>query len=86
MSHQDTVAKQTSLKDILAKLRETDAIMESTESRLNYLATNTPSDGAKAESTPEGASATLEALNIIANQIGRKASNIASHTNIIVGN
>ncbi len=83
---QDTVEKQTSLKDILAKLRETDSIMETTESRLNYLATNTPLDTAKEASTPTGESATLEALNIIANQIGRKASNIAGHTNTIVGN
>ena len=86
MSHQDTQAKQTSLKDILAKLRETDSIMETTESRLGFLATNTPSDTMKESSTPTGESATLEALNIITNQIGRKASNIASHTNAIVGN
>ena len=86
MSHQqDTQAKQTSLKDILAKLRETDSIMDTTESRLGFLATNTPSD-TKEASTPTGDSATLEALNIITNQIGRKASNIASHTNAIVGN
>ncbi len=86
MSQQDTQSKQTSLKDILAKLRETDSVMETTESRLNYLATNTPLDQAKESSTPTGESATLEALNVIANQIGRKASNIASHTNTIVGN
>ena len=83
---QDTVEKQTSLKDILAKLRETDAILETTESRLGYLATNTPLDTAKSMETPKGESATLEALNIIANQIGRKVSNIAGHTNTIVGN
>ena len=86
MSEQDTQSKQTSLKDILAKLRETDSIMETTESRLGYLATNTPLDTAKESSTPTGESATLEALNVIANQIGRKASNIAGHTNTIVGN
>jgi len=60
--------------------------METTESRLGYLATNTPLDTAKESSTPTGESATLEALNVIANQIGRKASNIAGHTNTIVGN
>lgn len=86
MSQQDTQSKQTSLKDILAKLRETDSIMETTESRLNYLATNTPLDTAKDKESPTGESATLESLNIIANQIGRKASSIASHTNTIVGN
>lgn len=83
---QDTTEKQTSLKDILAKLRETDAIMESTESRLNFLATNSPQDTMKENSAPVGDSATLEALNIVVNQIGRKASNIAGHTNTIVGN
>ncbi len=83
---QDTKEKQTSLKDILAKLRETDSIMETTESRLSFLATNTPSDTMKESSTPTGESATLEALNVIANQIGRKASNISGHTNTIVGN
>ncbi len=83
---QDTQSKQTSLKDILAKLRETDAIMETTESRLGFLATNSPSDTMKETSSPTGESATLEALNIVANQIGRKASNISGHTNTIVGN
>ena len=81
-----TQAKQTSLKDILAKLRETDSVMETTESRLGFLATNTPSDTIKESPSPVGDSATLEALNVITNQIGRKASNIAGHTNAIVGN
>jgi len=83
---QDTIEKQTSLKELLAKLRETDSILETAESRLSYLATNSPQDTAKDNEKPVGESATLEALNVIANQIGRKASSIAGHTNKIVGN
>jgi len=82
---QDVQAKQSSLKDILASLRESDSILDNTESKLNYLATNTPSDNPKTESA-SGESPTLETLNSIAQSIGRKASNIAKHTNTITGN
>ena len=86
MSQDTTQAKHQSLKEILAKLRETDAIMATTESRLDYLTNGSSPEDKKEDSTPQGDSATLDALNIIANQIGRKASNIAGHTNSIVGN
>lgn len=84
---QDTVGKQqTSLKEILAKLRETNGILDASETKLNYLATNTPSEGEKSDASPSGDGATLDALNAIANSLARKANNIASHTNKIVGN
>ena len=79
-------AKHQSLKEILAKLRETDAIMGTTESRLDYLVNGSGQDKADEEKASQNENATLDNLNVIANQIGRKASNIAGHANQIVGN
>ena len=86
MSEQKETEKQSSLKDLLSSLRETNSILDTTESRLNYLATNSPADVAKSDSTPSSESATLESLHIIATLLGRKAGNISRHTNTIVGN
>lgn len=75
----------TSLKDLLMRLREINSIMDESESKLDFLATNSPTDTTKEDSNPTGDSATLDALNNIVDRISRKANQIAKSTNIIVG-
>ena len=80
-----TQKESTSLKDILGRLRETNAILEQAEVKLDYLVTASPQDESKEGSNPEGESASLEALNRVVHSISRRASHISKSTNVIVG-
>lgn len=85
MMSNESATKAISLKEILAKLRETHSLLYTVDGRLNYLANNAPTEASK-DATNSGEAATLDSLNQIANALGRRASNIASHTSKIVGN
>ena len=80
-----TVEAKISLKEIQGKLRESSGILESIEGKLGYLATNQPQDMPKSESQ-QGDGATLDSLNMLTNNIGRRVSNIAGFANTIIGN
>lgn len=83
---QDVAQKQTSgLKQLLARLKEIDAILADTNDKLEFLATNSPSDEAKAEQESSSENATLEALHQVTDKISRKTSHISKSTNTIVG-
>ena len=81
--------KQTSvpsLKDLLARLREINGILDTSEHKLDFLASNNPQDKAEQDSqSPVAESATLDDLNNVIDRISRRANHIQKSTNIIVG-
>lgn len=86
---QNTDAKEktsSSLKDLLNRLNDIYGIMDDTDSKLNYLARNTPAESpVPTEQSAKDLSATLEGLYGIVDRIGRKANSTAKSTSMIVG-
>lgn len=79
-------ASTASLKDLLARLREISNIMEGSEHKLDFLASNSPQDKSENDTqSPVAESATLDDLNNIVDRISRRANHIAKSTNTIVG-
>ena len=75
-----------SLKDLLARLREINNVLEVPEHKLDFLATNSPQDKAETDSKePLAESATLDDLNSVIDRIARRSNHIAKSTSIIVG-
>jgi len=88
MDNQDVQTKSAmpSLKDLLARLREINGILDTSEQKLDYLATNSPQDAnIKDAESPVSELATLDDLNVIIDRIARRANHIAKSTNTIVG-
>jgi len=80
------LAKQesTNLKILLGSLNETNALLEDTESKLDFLDTGNAQDKTQ-EKQPASDVATLDSLHSIATAIARKASHISKSTNHIIG-
>ena len=77
----------TSLKSLLSRLREINAILDSPEDQLDFLATATPQDKKESDSpVSEDSSATLDSLSMQIDKLARKSNHIAKSTSIIVGN
>jgi len=86
MSQDTAKASTPSLKDILARLREINGILDTSEHKLAYLATNSPQDTpTKDAESPVSDSATLDDLNNVIDRIARRANHIAKSTSTIVG-
>ena len=85
MSQETKEQKQASLKDLNTRLKEIFNTIDDADSKLQFLAKNTPSDKAKDEPSSSGETATLEGLHVIVERIGRATNSIARSTNIIVG-
>lgn len=83
----ETTAKTNvpSLKDLLARLRDINGVLESSEHRLDFLASNSPQDKSEDSSPVSEASATMDDLNNVIDRISRRANHIGKSTNIIVG-
>lgn len=86
MSEQTAKSNVPSLKDLLARLRDINGVLESSEHKLDFLASNSPQDKSEQDSSPVSeASATLDDLNNVIDRISRRANHIGKSTNIIVG-
>ena len=75
-----------SLKSLLARLKEINAILGTPEEQLDYLATSTAQDDKKESDEAESQNATLDSLSFQIDMVARKSNHIAKSTNIIVGN
>jgi len=86
MSQDAKEATVHSLKDLKTRLHEIFNVVDETNAKLEFLARNKPAEPTNTEKeSPVGEIATLEELHDIVDRIGRKTSNMARSTNIIVG-